>query len=76
VYVLYRFDVLVSKIIFKNEKNYFDAFQHEKHFEKQPQPYFQTLKDDKNLVVTGLNGSKDDKRFFFYLGHMALTIIN
>jgi hypothetical protein len=34
-YVLDRFDALISKIIFKNKKKYhFDAFRHEKHFEK------------------------------------------
>jgi len=38
-----RFDALISKIIFKKLKKYhFDAFRHEKHFEKQPQPYSQT----------------------------------
>jgi hypothetical protein len=26
----------------KNKKNYFDAFPSKKHFEKQPQPHFQT----------------------------------
>jgi len=38
LYVLNRFDALISKIIFKNKKNHFDTFRHEKHFEKQPQP--------------------------------------
>jgi hypothetical protein len=36
-----RFDALISKIIFKKLKKYhFDAFRHEKHFEKQPQTAF------------------------------------
>jgi hypothetical protein len=38
-----RFDVLILKIIFKKIKKYhFDAFRHEKHFEKQPQLHSQT----------------------------------
>jgi hypothetical protein len=28
------FDILISKIIFKNKKNYFDALPNKKHFEK------------------------------------------
>jgi hypothetical protein len=38
LYVLDRFDALISKIIFKNKKYYFDAFQHE----KQLQPHSRT----------------------------------
>jgi hypothetical protein len=37
-----RFDALILKMILKNEKHHFDIFQHEKHFEKQPQSYSQT----------------------------------
>jgi len=38
-----RFDALISKIIFKKiKKHHFNAFRHEKHFEKQPQPHSQT----------------------------------
>jgi uncharacterized membrane protein YobD (UPF0266 family) len=41
---LYHFDVLMSKIIFKNKKKYyFNVFWNEKHFEKQPLPHSQTL---------------------------------
>ena len=29
------FDILISKIIFKNKKNYFNALPSKKHFEKQ-----------------------------------------
>jgi hypothetical protein len=44
LYVLDRFDTLISKIIFKNKKkHHFDAFRHEKHFEKQPQPHSQKI---------------------------------
>jgi len=42
LYVLDRFDALISKIIFFKKKYHFDAFQNEKHFEKQPQPHSQT----------------------------------
>jgi len=35
---LNRFDALISKIILKKYKNYFNTFQHKKHFEKQQQP--------------------------------------
>jgi hypothetical protein len=38
------FDALISKIIFKNKKYYFNAFPSKKYFEKQPQPYSQTDK--------------------------------
>jgi hypothetical protein len=31
-----RFNVLMSKIILKNKKNYFDVFQSKKHFEHPP----------------------------------------
>jgi hypothetical protein len=38
-----RFDALISKMIFLKWKKYhFDVFRNEKHFEKQPQPHFQT----------------------------------
>jgi hypothetical protein len=30
------FDVLMSKVNFKNKKYHFDSFLNEKHFEKQP----------------------------------------
>ena len=39
---LNHFKVLMSKIIFKNKKYHFDVFLNKKHFEKQPQPHFQT----------------------------------
>jgi hypothetical protein len=39
---LNHFDVLISKIILKNKKNYFNAFSREKYFEKQQQSHFQT----------------------------------
>jgi hypothetical protein len=35
------FDTLILKIIFL-KKYYFNVFPTKKHFEKQPQPYFQT----------------------------------
>jgi hypothetical protein len=42
--------MLISKIILKKiKKHHFDAFQHEKHFEKQPQPYSQTSLPQKVL---------------------------
>jgi hypothetical protein len=34
--------MLISKVIFFKKKYHFDAFQHEKHFKKQPQPHYQT----------------------------------
>jgi len=40
--LLNHFDVLISKIILKNKKNYFNAFSREKYFEKQQQSHFQT----------------------------------
>jgi hypothetical protein len=43
IYVLNRFDALISKIILKKmKKHHFDAFRHKKHFEKQQQPHSQT----------------------------------
>jgi hypothetical protein len=36
-----HFDVLMSKIIFKNKKYYFNTFSSEKYFKKQPHPYSQ-----------------------------------
>jgi hypothetical protein len=43
LYILDRFDALILKIIFKKiKKHHFDAFQHGKYFEKQPQPHSQT----------------------------------
>jgi hypothetical protein len=56
LYVLNRFDALILKMILKKmKKHHFDAFRHEKHFEKQPQPHSQT----------GNNGQAH-KVFFFY----------
>jgi len=44
LYVLDRFDVLMLKIIFfLKKKNHWLVFQHEKLFEKQPQPHCQIL---------------------------------
>jgi len=40
-YILDCFDTLISKIILK--KYHFDAFWHGKRFEKQSQPYSQTI---------------------------------
>jgi hypothetical protein len=41
--ILDRFDLLISKMIFKKYKKYhFDTFRHEKLFEKQQQPHSQT----------------------------------
>ena len=37
-----RFDVLMSKIILKNKKNYFNVFLSKKHFEHLSLPQFQT----------------------------------
>jgi len=34
--------MLILKYFLKNKKNHFNTFQHEKYFEKQPQPHFQT----------------------------------
>jgi hypothetical protein len=46
-----RFDELISKIILKNKKkHHFDIFQHKKHFEKQPQPHFQTGKNREGVT--------------------------
>jgi len=42
LYVLDRFDVLMSKWFLKNKKNHWHAFRHEILFEKQPQPHCQT----------------------------------
>ena len=42
MYVLDRFDVLMSKWFLKNKKNHWHAFRHEILFEKQPQPHCQT----------------------------------
>jgi len=43
LYVLDRFDVLMSKIILKKIKKYhWHIFWHEKLFEKHPQPHCQT----------------------------------
>jgi hypothetical protein len=45
LYVSDRFDVLISKMIFKKwKKHHFDAFFHEKHFKKQSQPHSQVRK--------------------------------
>ena len=44
LFVLNCFDTLISKIFLK--KHYFDAFRHEKHFEKQPQPHSQTCRSN------------------------------
>ena len=47
-----RFDVLISKIILKKiKKHHFDAFQHKRYFEKQPQPHFHIgWKPNTNLI--------------------------
>jgi len=34
-----HFNTLMSKIILKNKKNYFNTFSSGNHFKKQPQPY-------------------------------------
>jgi hypothetical protein len=44
-----HFNTLISKIIYK--KHYFDTFPSEKHFEKQPQPHFQTSYKWANLSL-------------------------
>ena len=63
MYVLNRFDALILKMIFKKmKKHHFDAFRHEKHFEKQPQPHSQT----------GNNGQAH-KVFFFLLENLLVT---
>jgi hypothetical protein len=41
--ILDRFNVLMSKINFKNKINYFNVFQNKKYFKKQQLPQFQTL---------------------------------
>jgi len=51
LYVLDRFDTLISKIIFKNKKYYFDAFRYEKHFEKQLQPHSRTSSKTITLLL-------------------------
>ena len=40
----------MSKIIFKNKKNYFNAFSSKKHFEKQSQPQTNSIQDKKIFV--------------------------
>ena len=52
------FDMLISKIIFKNKKKYyFNTFPSKKHFEKQSQPQTNPIQDKKifvNLILVDL----------------------
>jgi hypothetical protein len=49
LYILDRFEALMSKLIFlKIKKHHFDAFRHEKYFKKQLQPHSQHEKIGKN----------------------------
>jgi len=45
-----RFDVLISKIIFKNKKLHFDTFLNKKHFELPPLPQSQTSHNKKTKL--------------------------
>jgi len=55
---LNHFNLLISKIIFKNKKKYyFNTFPNKKHFEKQSQPQTNPIQDKKifvNLILVDL----------------------
>ena len=55
---LNHFNLLISKIIFKNKnKYYFNTFPSKKHFEKQSQPQTNPIQDKKifvNLILVDL----------------------
>ena len=40
---LFRFDILMLKIKFKNKKYYFNIFSNKKHYEKQKLPHYQAF---------------------------------
>jgi hypothetical protein len=64
---LNHFNLLISKIIFKNKKKYyFNTFSSKKHFEKQLQPQTNPIHDKKifvNLILVDL--------FFFNFPHLS-----
>jgi hypothetical protein len=56
------FDMLISKIIFKNKKKYYwHIFLNKKHFEKQPQPLLNTLGE--TASISSLKIIRDLQRF-------------